>query len=193
MRRLKGTASEYRRQDRWDTIPNVITGAGMIGVVCYVYLFLTGGATWLILTVCVGVVLSDALDGVAADEFGQHSSLGALLDPLRDRMFAVAMFANFAHVSADKAVLVALWVAVVAEAWIVLLFLRGLFGEVHMFGKIRTLIHFVCSFIAMVELYWFEDVAYLSALAGIMAAASVGATAFYTHRAYSNAGNNKET
>ena len=74
------------------TIPNLITIARLICVPVLAWLMLEGrfaAAFWLFLI----AGLSDALDGVIARWFAQHSDLGAWLDPLADKTLLVTAFA----------------------------------------------------------------------------------------------------
>jgi cardiolipin synthase (CMP-forming) len=180
LRRLQGTAGEYQRHERWCTIPNVITALGIVGVVWYCYLFLTDSSVWMIPLLHIGIVLTDALDGIAADAFDQHSYLGLYLDPLRDRMHAVAVLGNLVFVSPEVGVIAWVMVAVIAEGWTALLFSRVLAHSPRMAGKVRTAIYGLCGLVALVQLYWVgKDIVPLSIVAGAMAVSSVGTCFFY--------------
>lgn len=70
-------------------IPNVITLLRILLVPALVYLLLDGafgGAIWLFLA----AGLSDALDGFIAKRFNLCTILGALLDPLADKLLVVS-------------------------------------------------------------------------------------------------------
>src|SRR3989344_1563334 len=191
LRRLQGTAGEFQLLERWDTIPNAITVVGMVGILFYAWLFATNSVTWLIPLVHIGILATDALDGIVADKLNQHSRPGKYLDPVRDRMHAGALFANFMVVSAETALIIALAIAILAEMWIAVLAVRGMVRNAHSVGKVRAMVYAVCGLVALVQVYWIEEetVAYLTTLASIMAAASIGAATFYTHHTYArNAG-----
>lgn len=184
LRRLMGTTGEYLLHERWATIPNAVTTTGIIGVMFYTWLFLTNSAAWTIPLVHLGILATDWLDGILADKLNQHSRLGKFLDPLRDRMHAAALFGNFIFVSTESAIVIALTVAVAAEVWIGLLALRGYVRNAHTIGKLRAVVYGICGLMALIQLYWVgEEIVPLSVLAITMAAASIGASFFYTRSA----------
>lgn len=78
------------------TLPNVITFARLCAVPLAVWLVLThhfGAAFWLF----VAAGASDALDGWLARQ-GRASAVGALLDPLADKVLLVSMYVTLAAV-----------------------------------------------------------------------------------------------
>jgi len=181
LRRFIGTAGEYRVHERWATIPNAITVAGIIGVVFYTWLFLTNSIVWAIPLVHIGVLLSDMLDGIAADALDQHSRAGKFLEPLRDRMHAAALFGNLILAAPESGVVAALVIAVAAETWIGFLAFRGFVHNVHAVGKIRATVYGICGLAALVQLYWVKSwFVPLSAFAITMAAASLGTAICYS-------------
>lgn len=76
--------------DRIWTIPNAMSFARLLGIPLFLWLLLAENADgWaFILLVLAGV--SDWLDGAVARATGQMSRLGALLDPLADRLYIAA-------------------------------------------------------------------------------------------------------
>jgi cardiolipin synthase len=76
--------------DRILTVPNVLSFARLLGVPVFLWLVIVAEAdVWaLILLVAAGV--TDWLDGAIARWTGQFSRLGALLDPVADRLYIAA-------------------------------------------------------------------------------------------------------
>ena len=181
--RLKSAEVERKRNGCWATIPNAITIIGFGGIVYYCYLFLTDSMLWMIPFVHIGILVSDVLDGIAADRLNQHSELGRYLDPLRDRVHAIAIFTNFALVAQDEeAVIFAFGVAFAAEVWVSILAHRGLIRDVLSLGKARALIYGVSGLIGLIQLYWIggETMLSLVVISWMMATASVTAAISYT-------------
>ena len=72
-------------------LANLVTFARLLSVPLAIWLVLgdeIGAAFWLFLA----AGLADAIDGYIAKHFDQRSRLGALLDPLADKMLLVSMF-----------------------------------------------------------------------------------------------------
>lgn len=183
LRRLVGTHGEYRVHERWATVPNLVTGLGIMGVALYVWLFTTNSAVWAIPVVHLAILASDGIDGILADRLDQHSWVGKALDPVRDRTHAAALFANLILVSGHVFVTTALLVAVAAEIWIGLLGLRGAIQSVHFIGKARAGIYGICGTIALIQIYWTErEFIPLMLLAGLMMLASIAAACSYSMR-----------
>ena len=184
LKRLGGAGGERQHNGRWDTIPNRITLAGFAAIGFYCYLFLTGSWIWAIPLLHVVILLSDLLDGLAADWLNQHSKLGRYLDPLRDRVHAIALYTNFVLMAADDMwfVLAAFAVAITAEVWVSVLAHRRLIDDVLSVGKARALIYGVSGLIGLIQLYWIGGEAMLSlvVISWMMATASVTAAISYT-------------
>lgn len=118
------------------TIPNRVTCGGMVAVALYVagYLF----SCMLLLLVAFGVaVASDFMDGFLARRLNQKSRLGAILDPVRDRMLLVAFLGNlfvWNLVRFREVFLVAVIVGCEASVWVVrILYTRATHG-----GRVKT-------------------------------------------------------
>ena len=72
-------------------LPNLITLARLLSVPVAIWLVLSdelAAAFWLF----VAAGLSDAVDGFIAKRFDQRSHLGALLDPIADKVLLVSMY-----------------------------------------------------------------------------------------------------
>ena len=74
------------------TLPNLIVGLRLAGIPVFLAIAFSSGdgtsmtAAWLYLA----LALSDYADGIAARVTGQYSRLGAIIDPLVDRLLVVA-------------------------------------------------------------------------------------------------------
>ena len=82
-------------RDRVLTVPNLISFARLLGVPLFLYLFLVVEADVAAIVVLTVGGLSDWVDGYAARRLGQVSRLGALLDPLADRLYIFATVLAF--------------------------------------------------------------------------------------------------
>ena len=77
-------------RDRVLTVPNALSLLRMAGVPLFLYLLLGPRADgWAVVVLAVGG-FTDWLDGKLARLLGQHSRLGALLDPAADRLYILA-------------------------------------------------------------------------------------------------------
>lgn len=71
------------------TVPNLLSFARLVGVPVFVWLLLADhDKTALVVLVLAG--LTDYLDGKIARQFNMESRLGAILDPMADRLYIVA-------------------------------------------------------------------------------------------------------
>ena len=107
--------------------------ASIPNLICYMRMILVLPIVWLILNGDYGLTLlvfgiagfSDALDGFLAKQFGWHSDLGALLDPLADKLLVIAaliMLIPLGHLPA--------WVCVlIISREVFITGVRGLAGE----------------------------------------------------------------
>jgi len=182
--RLYGNPQKVLR-DRYLTVPNLITGMGILGVGLYVCLFLSARSLWLIPLVHIGILLTDAFDGAVADALDQHSRVGRFIDPLRDRMHALALIANLALFESD------IWAGVViiaiAEGWVAWLGYRKEIRGVHLIGKCRALVYWLSGLIALIQIYWLGiTFVPIALLFGAMVGASVIASIVYNHIARAN-------
>ena len=81
--------------DRIVTVPNALSALRLLGVPLFLWFLL--GPEWDLAALGVLVVagISDYLDGKLARALGQTSRLGALLDPLADRLYIVSTLVAF--------------------------------------------------------------------------------------------------
>lgn len=77
------------------TVPNAISFARLLGVPLFLYLFLGAEAEVAAIVVLAVGGTSDWVDGYAARRLRQVSRLGALLDPLADRLYILATLIAF--------------------------------------------------------------------------------------------------
>jgi len=70
-------------------VPNFLTGLRFVAVPVFVVLFLYGklGAA---LAVFIGAMITDWLDGIAARMLRQFTAIGAILDPLADKLLGLS-------------------------------------------------------------------------------------------------------
>jgi CDP-diacylglycerol--glycerol-3-phosphate 3-phosphatidyltransferase len=73
------------------TLPNALTLWRIAGIPVYFFLH-AQGLTGIGLTVLVSMMLTDALDGMCARRLHQETPLGALLDPIADKIFILTYF-----------------------------------------------------------------------------------------------------
>lgn len=160
------------------TIPNLITGLGILLTFWYGYQFMTATLISFIPLTVFAIGLSDFFDGLAARVFSQHSKVGKIIDPLRDRLLATMMLFNVVWVG-GIAVLCLIWLLaiVICECTLGILGIfymkRGGIIRVHTIGKIRQLVHLLCIMIFLVQLHWLgSPLVNINTLLAVMAAAS---------------------
>jgi len=86
----RGDGAEAELRDRVLTLPNAITALRLAGIPVFAWLVLGPAAYGAALALLVAIAASDWVDGYVARRFDQASRLGALLDPLVDRLLIVA-------------------------------------------------------------------------------------------------------
>ncbi len=129
------------------TVPNLITGLGIVFILFYIFFVFNGWprSAWvLVLAVLAG--LSDLADGHLARRLNQCSWLGERLDPLRDRLLFLALFAHLVLLRGPRILLCpALGLLVIFEAVIVIgaikVFPRHIPMRVHIIGKLRQAVN----------------------------------------------------
>lgn len=72
------------------TVPNLLSIARLLGVPLFLWLVLVPQADWWALAVLAFAGISDWADGKIARAWNQVSRLGALLDPMADRLYIFA-------------------------------------------------------------------------------------------------------
>ncbi len=126
--------------DRVLTVPNVLSALRLAGVPVFLWLILAGEDGWALLVLALSGV-TDYLDGKIARHFGLESALGALLDPVADRLYILTTLLGLAWRGVIPWWLVALLLGREVFMGLVLLWLRrNGFGTlpVHFVGKAAT-------------------------------------------------------
>jgi len=185
--RFKGRSSDHSLtvKNCVVTRANMLTLAGILAVGFYVYQVTFLFLVWSIPITNVFIILTDVLDGILADKYDEHTTLGKFLDPLRDRLHMTAVLWN-ALLFGGGVVACPVIVAVVFEIALLLcaiLYYHN-FGKVtgvHFIGKLRALISWVAGMVLVIMLYWFEavDGHALFAITMTIAIASVSAFVGY--------------
>lgn len=85
-----------RRSDRVWTIPNLLSMLRLLGVPAFLWLVLVPEADGWALALLMVSGVSDWLDGFLARKLDQRSELGALLDPIADRLYILAVVVGLA-------------------------------------------------------------------------------------------------
>lgn len=134
-------AAGTTRTRRVLTVPNALSVLRLLGVPLFLWLLLGPHADGWALGVLAASGVTDWADGVLARRLNQYSDLGALLDPLADRLYILAALVGLVlrHI-------VPLWLAativgrdLILGAALVLLNRRGIAPpQVHYLGKAAT-------------------------------------------------------
>jgi CDP-diacylglycerol--glycerol-3-phosphate 3-phosphatidyltransferase len=169
------------------TIPNLIGYARLAGIPVFCYLAFESGdgrtaATAILYAAIAG---GDYLDGLVARATGQYSRMGAILDPVVDRLTILAGVIVCWHFELlprwALAVLVARELVTVALAQLGLR--RGLDMEINWLGRIGVWLVMTAIFLALAVETWVATAVLLVGLAGL-----VLATALYVRTGLSRAG-----
>src|SRR3954470_8879166 len=70
-------------------VPNALTALRIVAVPVFIGLFLTGHSGGA-LAVFMGAMVTDVLDGIAARALKQFTRIGAIMDPIADKLMGVA-------------------------------------------------------------------------------------------------------
>jgi len=148
------------------TVPNLVTFIGIIGVALYVKAFFAGDRFMITIAICIAA-FSDLFDGMLARRLDQFSELGAVLDPLRDRLFLFAVTGNLLWIYGVDVLIGYAGIAILSEVIfnIVNLFSLGLSKrEVlrlkfrHTVGKIRQASHIAMIFCIVANYYYIDPI-----------------------------------
>ena len=141
------------------TLANQLTLLRLLLVPGLVILVLYGYNGWALLTFAVAG-LTDALDGIIARRSGQRTSLGALLDPMADKLLFVSTFVVLSLPGLELANRLPVWltvlvisrdVVIVLTVAVVNLAVERRVFEPSTFGKVATLVYI---FTGVVTLYF---------------------------------------
>jgi cardiolipin synthase len=156
------------------TIPNLVGYARLAGIPVFLYLALSSddGRTAGAAVVYLAIAASDYLDGFLARATGQYSRLGALLDPLVDRLTVLA-----GVVVCWKFELLPRWaLAVLAVREVVTLIIaqlglrRGLDLEINWVGRWSVWLTMGGIFLALVTSAWIAPAMFFAGLVGSLLA-----------------------
>jgi cardiolipin synthase (CMP-forming) len=156
------------------TLPNIVGYARLLAIPGFLYLALTSGdGRWAPATVLfVFITAGDYLDGFLARATGQYSRLGALLDPLIDRLAVIA-----GAVVAWKFELLPRWaIAVAAAREVAMLVLseaalrRGVEIEINWVGRIGVTLTFAGLGFALMFASWVPTAIFITGVALALAA-----------------------
>ena len=129
-------ASTAGAADRVITIPNALSVLRLFGVPLFLWLLLGPHADgWAILVLFLAG-FTDWADGVLARRLNQMSSLGALLDPLADRLYILATLAGL--ILRD---IIPLWLAIVIVGRDVIL--TGALAVIRHYGYAPFAVHYL--------------------------------------------------
>ena len=159
------------------TLPNLIGFSRVALVPVFLVLALGSGdgrvASASILYAVIGA--SDYLDGIAARLTGQYSRLGALIDPLTDRLLVVSGVVVAYHFE-----LLPRWALLVLAARELLVLVlsqlvlrRGVELEINMLGRWAVWPTMFSLFLAMVSVTWIADALLLLGLAMTLLATAI--------------------
>ena len=135
------TDEDTARPSRVLTVPNVLSILRLCLLPVFLWLVLGPEADGIAVAVLMFMGISDFFDGYVARRWNQTSKLGAILDPVADRLYILAVVIGF--VLRD---IIPLWLALVIPArdmflWLLVPFLRtrGYSAlPVHFLGKAAT-------------------------------------------------------
>ena len=162
------------------TVANQLTLLRMLLIPALVILVVYGLNGWA-LVVLVGAGLTDALDGILARWWGQRTTLGALLDPMADKLLLISTFVVLTIPSLDLPNRLPIWltvlvisrdVIIVVTVAIVNLSLGRRTFKPTLLGKLATLVYLLTAAVTM----YFNWLGRPSALVDVAIYATLGVT-----------------
>ena len=139
------------------TVANQLTLLRMLLIPALVILVVYGLNGWA-LVVFIAAGLTDALDGILARWWGQGTSLGALLDPMADKLLLISIFVVLTSPSLDLPNHLPIWltvlvisrdVIIVVTAAIVHLSTGRRTFKPTLLGKLATLVYILTAAVTM--------------------------------------------
>ena len=139
------------------TVANQLTLLRMLLIPALVILVVYGLNGWA-LVVLVGAGLTDALDGILARWWGQRTTLGALLDPMADKLLLISTFVVLTIPSLDLPNRLPIWltvlvisrdVIIVVTVAIVNLSIGRRTFKPTLLGKLATLVYLLTAAVTM--------------------------------------------
>ncbi len=162
------------------TVANQLTLLRMLLIPALVILVVYGLNGWA-LVVLVGAGLTDALDGILARWWGQGTTLGALLDPMADKLLLISTFVVLTIPSLDLPNRLPIWltvlvisrdVIIVVTVAIVNLSIGRRTFKPTLLGKLATLVYLLTAAVTM----YFNWLGRPSALVDVAIYATLGVT-----------------
>lgn len=151
----KNDIALVKEYNKYITEANLITVLGIVGLLFAMALSITNEHTITIpFFFLTAVVISDWLDGLACVRHDCHSKIGAILDPMRDRLaiiLLVVVLFNNVNIAPVWILVLALATAEISTVITVLSDIRKQY--VHSLGKIRQAIHLVATFLILCVAY----------------------------------------
>lgn len=139
------------------TLANQLTLARLLLIPALVILVLYGYNGWaLVIFIVAGI--TDALDGLAARRAGQRTSLGALLDPMADKLLLLSTFVVLTLPGLELANRLPIWltvlvfsrdVIIVLTVAVVNLAIDRFTFHPSMFGKITTFVYILTGSVTL--------------------------------------------
>ncbi len=139
------------------TVANQLTLLRMLLIPALVILVVYGLNGWALM-VFIGAGLTDALDGILARWWGQRTTLGALLDPMADKLLLISTFVVLTSPSLDLPNRLPIWltvlvisrdVIIVVTVAIVHLSIGGRTFHPTVLGKLATLVYILTAAVTM--------------------------------------------
>ena len=139
------------------TVANQLTLLRMLLIPALVILVVYGLNGWALL-VLIGAGLTDALDGILARWWGQRTTLGALLDPMADKLLLISTFIVLTIPSLDLPNRLPIWltvlvisrdVIIVVTVAIVNLSIGNRTFQPTLLGKLATLVYLLTAAVTM--------------------------------------------
>ena len=162
------------------TVANQLTLLRMLLIPALVILVVYGLNGWALM-VLIGAGLTDALDGILARWWGQRTTLGALLDPMADKLLLISTFVVLTIPSLDLPNRLPIWltvlvisrdVIIVVTVAIVNLSIGRRTFKPTLLGKLATLVYLLTAAVTM----YFNWLGRPSALVDVAIYATLGVT-----------------
>jgi len=145
-------------------LPNAISILRIALIAPILILILKGSFAWALALFCLAG-FSDGLDGYLAKRFSWHTRLGALLDPIADKLLVAGLFITLAYTQDIPvwlaAVVIVRDVVIVAGAMVYNFFVRPVEGEPSRVSKLNTALQllFLLFVISRAGFGWPEPIA----------------------------------
>ncbi len=141
--------------NKYLTRANAWTISGIIAILFYAFQFTTGFIVFLApLVFFYGAVVSDLLDGASARRHNNHTRIGKIIDPIRDRLAGLVVVANMLFLKGVSVIAIEYFVVLIlVETCIIMRCFLG-FSTSHLFSKLRHVVHIVCGMIFICQTYW---------------------------------------